>query len=398
MSKAAPKLDDHPVAQIFPMMNAADKITLSDSIVANGLREEIILLEGKIIDGRNRYEACLFRGVAPRFREYDFAKDGPSPTQFVLDKNLTRRHLTPSQLAAIGAEAMPFFQAEAKERQRHGVQTGTADFIRGAGHTGDTPSKGPGAPAGVDEFSQETGHDPAEESQTPARQKKHATHRKPAVRSTTATPRKKTATTGKSGATPATKAAKPKAEAAPAAPDPKPPAQSSPTKAGATPGKARDQAAATVGVSGSLVGQAAAIKKEAPATFEKVKAGEMSVTAAKATLNASKKKAAEYDEALARVESVAGKALIDAMKDGKVLHGRREVIAYAALTDDEMIAARGLIADGWTVAKAKAYKAQSLGRTHRIGDLITRAAAAGGMFTIEIAPFRITVQHRDLIQ
>ena len=42
---------------------------------------------------------------------------GDSPTELVLSLNVHRRHLTPGQLAAVAVDALPLFEAEARNRQ-----------------------------------------------------------------------------------------------------------------------------------------------------------------------------------------------------------------------------------------------------------------------------------------
>jgi phage N-6-adenine-methyltransferase len=108
----------HPIASIFPKMSEDEFRELKKSIKDNnGLREPIWLCDGQILDGRNRYRACLEEGIEPKFRQYE----GDSPISFVIDLNLKRRHLNPSQRACIAAEALPLLAQEAKERQRqHG--------------------------------------------------------------------------------------------------------------------------------------------------------------------------------------------------------------------------------------------------------------------------------------
>src|SRR5438552_9927930 len=83
---------DHPIAAGMPAMSKAEYLELKASIEKNGLRDEVVLLDKKVLDGRHRYRACLETGVEPRFRDWNEETDG-SPWLFVWDKNAERRHL-----------------------------------------------------------------------------------------------------------------------------------------------------------------------------------------------------------------------------------------------------------------------------------------------------------------
>ncbi len=107
-------MEFHEVANIFPLMSWHDYQTLKSDIAQNGLREPIVLHEGKIVDGRQRYRACLELGIEPKFREWD--QQG-SLVAFVVSLNLHRRHLTTSQRAMIAAEIKVLFEKEARKRQ-----------------------------------------------------------------------------------------------------------------------------------------------------------------------------------------------------------------------------------------------------------------------------------------
>ena len=106
-------LQDHPIAAIFPLMPSGELQKMADDIKQHGQRQDIALYEGKILDGRNRYRACMLAGTAPK--TYIYA--GDDPVGEVLSLNLHRRHLTAGEKAAIAAEALPHFEEEAKKRQ-----------------------------------------------------------------------------------------------------------------------------------------------------------------------------------------------------------------------------------------------------------------------------------------
>lgn len=89
-------------------MQGADFEALCSDIQINGLREPIVLHDGMILDGENRYRACQQVGVKPTFRTFD----GGSIVAFVLSVNLRRRHMTTGQQSAIVASAQDWAKAQ----------------------------------------------------------------------------------------------------------------------------------------------------------------------------------------------------------------------------------------------------------------------------------------------
>src|SRR5580698_4551594 len=94
----------HPFAALFPELPLEELMQLASDIKERGQLEPIILYKGLILDGRNRYSACQIAGVKPRTEEFNAKATKRSPEQFVLSRNLRRRHLSVGQRAAIALD------------------------------------------------------------------------------------------------------------------------------------------------------------------------------------------------------------------------------------------------------------------------------------------------------
>jgi len=113
-----PTYEQHLLGRLLPAMGQDDFQRFAAGIAARGLDEEIVLYQGKILDGWSRYRACQAVRVEPRFREFA----GDDPMAYVLSKNVERRHMSPVQILKVLEAARPVLEAEAVARKRAGVR------------------------------------------------------------------------------------------------------------------------------------------------------------------------------------------------------------------------------------------------------------------------------------
>jgi hypothetical protein len=104
----------HPLADMFPLMEGAEFDALVADIKKNGLCEAVILYDGMILDGRNRYRACLAADVSPA--PIDATRWIDDPDVYVISKNIHRRHLTVEQKRELIAKLIKA-QPEKSDRQ-----------------------------------------------------------------------------------------------------------------------------------------------------------------------------------------------------------------------------------------------------------------------------------------
>jgi hypothetical protein len=97
-------LEPHQFAALFPELPSEELTLLARDIKARGQLEPIIVYKGQILDGRNRYRACQIAGVKPRIEEFNPKVAKGSPEDFVLSRNLRRRHLSMGQKAALALD------------------------------------------------------------------------------------------------------------------------------------------------------------------------------------------------------------------------------------------------------------------------------------------------------
>jgi len=105
----------HEAAGIFPI-DEEHLDALGEDIQRNGLRVPIEMLDGKVLDGRRRWLACLKLGIKPTTENIQVA----DPVAYVLSLNLHRRHLSDAQLSMVAARAREFYDRAAKERMAEG--------------------------------------------------------------------------------------------------------------------------------------------------------------------------------------------------------------------------------------------------------------------------------------
>ena len=111
----------HEAANVLPILEGDELNDLAEDIRKYGLQNPVVLLDGKVLDGRNRLLACKLADVEPSFQEWILRAGGVSPLVWVISQNLKRRHLNASQKAMVALDILPLFEKEAKARQRqHG--------------------------------------------------------------------------------------------------------------------------------------------------------------------------------------------------------------------------------------------------------------------------------------
>lgn len=131
-------MEFHEYANIFPLMGEEEMARLVEDVREKGLLEQIVVFEGKVLDGRNRWVACERLGIEDEAEreavEYDEIFVGATRDdafKFVISKNLVRRHLTAGQIGIIAAKAEGMREEERKKAKARMAKGGKGDFGEG---------------------------------------------------------------------------------------------------------------------------------------------------------------------------------------------------------------------------------------------------------------------------
>lgn len=116
-----PSLKVNPEFQtLIPPLTDDEYKRLETSLVNNGWegwRGPILVWNGVIVDGHNRYRICQEHGIAFTTKEMHFS-DEDSAKLFIIDNQLKRRNLPPAAIGDLKLEEKDIVARQAKERQR----------------------------------------------------------------------------------------------------------------------------------------------------------------------------------------------------------------------------------------------------------------------------------------
>jgi hypothetical protein len=98
--ETAAALEPHAFCEIFTRKSEGEYRALVAHMAAHGQLVEILIYQGKILDGLHRYRACLELGITPRTVEWD---GKGSLVDQVIGRNIFGRNLTTSQRAMAAA-------------------------------------------------------------------------------------------------------------------------------------------------------------------------------------------------------------------------------------------------------------------------------------------------------
>jgi ParB-like chromosome segregation protein Spo0J len=321
-------LEDHPAAAMFPLLQQHELEELAKSILDNGQRRPIVLLDGKIVDGRNRYRATQIAKVPPVVEIYDAKKHGTDVFAFVLDHNLYRRHLSTSQRAMIAAEALKVLQQKAEQRRVEREQQ------NGAG-TGTIPETKTFADGTIIEDDEDPGTIPVPSQESIA------------------------SLAGVSERTMSSAVLVAKED----------PELANQVKAGTiTVNQAEKQVKKNAKAKGAAKGKADELDPAKAAAFQK-----------------------ERREAIKRIRTACGESFAQAFLDQEVLKTIKETAAFLALDDATMTKVAPLVATGWAVNKAAAHVTQNITGSTTVDTLINRAISAGGTLIFNHEGYEVAI-------
>lgn len=94
----------HPLTEYIP--ERADQDELVMSIAQSGMRDPVILYEGKVIEGRVRYRAARELGMQPQFKEWVLIAEG-YPLDWMVRRHVADHELSELELIQLAAAVSP---------------------------------------------------------------------------------------------------------------------------------------------------------------------------------------------------------------------------------------------------------------------------------------------------
>ena len=106
---------DSEFAELIPAPDAEELKWLEESIKKEGCTDPLIVWNGTIIDGHNRYNICTRLGIPFSYREKEDLSDRNEVKAWIIERQLSRRNLTKYQKSKLALKYEPLLKEQAKD-------------------------------------------------------------------------------------------------------------------------------------------------------------------------------------------------------------------------------------------------------------------------------------------
>jgi len=105
--------------ELIPPLSPDEYSGLEESLLAEGCRDALVVWNGVILDGHNRYEICKKHGIEFQTIEKSFS-DKDAAKVWIIENQFSRRNLPLYVRGELMLKLKPLIAAKAKENQRGG--------------------------------------------------------------------------------------------------------------------------------------------------------------------------------------------------------------------------------------------------------------------------------------
>lgn len=109
--------------ELIPPLDNDEFERLEKSIIDEGCRDPLIISNGVIIDGHNRYDICIKHGFSFKTKEKKF-KNNDEKIIWIINNQLARRNISKYDRARLALKQEEIFKKQAKEKMKLSVGRG----------------------------------------------------------------------------------------------------------------------------------------------------------------------------------------------------------------------------------------------------------------------------------
>jgi len=123
---------------LIPPLSPEERATLEANLQADGCRDPLVVWQGVLLDGHNRYDLCTVHGIPYQTVEQSCA-DRNAAKAWIIRNQFGRRNLQPFQRVELALVLEPLLAAEGRQREVEGGRNkGVRNFEHPSGNSNKT--------------------------------------------------------------------------------------------------------------------------------------------------------------------------------------------------------------------------------------------------------------------